>query len=193
MRRCWPPPPSTRPASLTETAIFCRQDRRGRGDGAPAQPPVPAAGYAAGGMNPWAGSWISHSGDQSGVQHHRLQVQRPDHYAGRGEHEGRGGEDPGAGPEHRVRERSMGAGKHRIRQSHCRRAAHRRGEPGFGPHQATHSGDKGRRDAHRCHLWPKNGVGTYYGQRPCGAVGAVGGEAGAPVGRPAGGSDRGEA
>lgn len=28
---------------------LCRQDRRGRGDGAPAQPPVPAAGYAAGG------------------------------------------------------------------------------------------------------------------------------------------------
>lgn len=44
------------------------------------------------------------------------------------------------------------------------RAAHRRGKPGFGPHQATHSGDKGRRDAHRRHLWPKNGVGTYYGQ-----------------------------
>ena len=31
----------------------------------------------------------------------------PDRYAGRGEHEGRGGEDPGAGAEHRVRERSM--------------------------------------------------------------------------------------
>ena len=34
---------------------LCRQDRRGRGDGAPAQPPVPAAGSCCGGMNPWAG------------------------------------------------------------------------------------------------------------------------------------------
>ena len=76
------------------------EDRCGRGDGASAQPYCPTAGHApeqrAGG--PEAG--FPDPGGQPGVQYHRLQVQRFDHRPGRGEYEGRGGEDPRTGPEY---------------------------------------------------------------------------------------------
>ena len=79
---------------------FRRQGGSGRGDGAPAQPHGPAADHAGRRCPRGPEAGLPGAGDQPRVQHHRLQVQRPDHCAGCGEHEGRGGEDPRADPEH---------------------------------------------------------------------------------------------
>ena len=87
---------------LTEAAIFADKVAVDE-ETVRLQPHGPAAYHAGRGYPGRPEAGLSGAGDQPRVQHHRLQVQRPDHRAGRGEHEGRGGEDPRADPEHRVR------------------------------------------------------------------------------------------
>lgn len=84
---------------LTEAAILPTRWQWTR-DGAPAQPHGPAAHHAGRRHPRGPEAGLSGAGDQPRMQYHRLQVQRPGHRAGRGEHEGRGGEDPRADPEH---------------------------------------------------------------------------------------------